>query len=121
MLEKFTPEEIEQIKRELLSSGLQYSSVKGTVLKPFRKEVQELLPHSEKGRFYSYHQKNIVRALSVLCDYAFNNYDVEQINGIEHITMSKHIPFAIQAEYAKMMYELLDVAKKYKNEVENNA
>ena len=115
MLEKFTPEEIEQIKRELLQGGLQYSSVKGTVLRPFRKEVQELLPHSAKGSYYNHHQKNIVRALSVLCDYAFNNYDVEQINGRERITMRKHIPFTIQADYAKMMYELLDVAKKYNN------
>ena len=115
MLEKFTPEEIEQIKRELALVGTEYSSTKGTVLKPFREEVKKLLPLSEAGRYYGYHQKNVVHALSILCDYVFENYDVDEKGNIEKI--SKYVPFNIQKEYMQMMYELLDVAKKYKTNI----
>ena len=112
MLEKFTPEEIEQIKRELALVGTEYSSTKGTILRPFRGEVNVLLPNSEKSKFYGYHHKNIVGSLCSLCDYVFENYDIDEKGRIERI--SKCVPHHIQKEYLQMMYELLDVAKKYK-------
>ena len=47
-----------------------------------------------------------------LIDYVFENYDIDEKGRIERI--SKYVPHHIQKEYLQMMYELLDVAKKYK-------
>ena len=122
MLENFTPEEIEQIKIELLLLEKDKKpTIKGDVLKSFRIEVNELLPESEREIGCYGHKKNIIHALTALCDYSFNNYDISEQHGNVKVTMSKHIPISIQERYKQMMYELLDVAKKYKNEVENNA
>jgi hypothetical protein len=115
MLEKFTPEEIEQIKIEL--SFLEKNkkpTIKGDVLKSFRIEVNELLPESEQKTGYHGHRRNIIHALTALCDYSFNNYDISEQHGNIKVTMSKHIPLSIQERYKQMMYDLLDVAKKYK-------
>ena len=124
MLEKFTPEEIAQIKRELKLLGNENSITKSIVLSLFREEIKEIFPETVSENNYGYYtsdQRKIMGALTILCDFALKNYDISVHNDIEHIEINRNIETKLQPIYKKMMYELLDVAKKYKNEVENNA
>ena len=117
MLEKFTPEEIAQIKRELKLLGNENSITKSIVLSLFRKEIKEIFPEtvSENNyRYYTSDQRKIIGALTILCDFALKNYDISVHNDIKHIEMNRNIETKLQPIYKKMMYELLDVAKKYK-------
>ena len=117
MLEKFTPEEIAQIKRELKLLGNENSITKSIVLSLFREEIKEIFPETVSKNNYGYYtsdQRKIMGALTILCDFALKNYDISVHNDIEHIEINRNIETKLQPIYKKMMYELLDVAKKYK-------
>lgn len=117
MLEKFTPEEIAQIKRELKLLGNENSITKSIVLSLFREEIKEIFPETVSENNYGYYtsdQRKIMGALTILCDFALKNYDISVHNDIKHIEMNRNIETKLQPIYKKMMYELLDVAKKYK-------
>lgn len=117
MLEKFTPEEIAQIKRELKLLGNENSITKSIVLSLFREEIKEIFPETVSENNYGYYtsdQRKIMGALTILCDFALKNYDISVHNDIEHIEINRNIETKLQPIYKKMMYELLDVAKKYK-------
>ena len=117
MLEKFTPEEIAQIKRELKLLGNENSITKSIVLSLFREEIKEIFPETVGENNYGYYtsdQRKIMGALTILCDFALKNYDISVHNDIKHIEMNRNIETKLQPIYKKMMYELLDVAKKYK-------
>ena len=117
MLEKFTPEEIAQIKRELKLLGNENSIIKSIVLSLFREEIKEIFPETVSENNYGYYtsdQRKIMGALTILCDFALKNYDISVHNDIEHIEINRNIETKLQPIYKKMMYELLDVAKKYK-------
>ena len=117
MLEKFTPEEIAQIKRELKLLGNENSITKSIVLSLFREEIKEIFPETVNENNYGYYtsdQRKIMGALTILCDFALKNYDISVHNDIKLIEMNRNIETKLQPIYKKMMYELLDVAKKYK-------
>lgn len=117
MLEKFTPEEIAQIKRELKLLGNENSITKSIVLSLFREEIKEIFPETVSENNYGYYtsdQRKIMGALTILCDFALKNYDISVHDDIKHIEMNRNIETKLQPIYKKMMYELLDVAKKYK-------
>ena len=117
MLEKFTPEEIAQIKRELKLLGNENSITKSIVLSLFREEIKEIFPETVSENNYGYYtsdQRKIMGALTILCDFALKNYDISVHNDIKQIEMNRNIETKLQPIYKKMMYELLDVAKKYK-------
>ena len=117
MLEKFTPEEIAQIKRELKLLGNENSITKSMVLSSFREEIKEIFPETVSENnydFYTSDQRKIMGALTILCDFALKNYDISVHNDIKHIEINRNIETKLQPIYKKMMYELLDVAKKYK-------
>ena len=117
MLEKFTPEEIAQIKRELKLLGNENSITKSIVLSLFREEIKEIFPEIVSENNYGYYtsdQRKIMGALTILCDFALKNYDISVHNDIKHIEINRNIETKLQPIYKKMMYELLDVAKKYK-------
>ena len=117
MLEKFTPEEIAQIKRELKLLGNENSITKSIVLSLFREEIKEIFPETVSENNYGYYtsdQRKIMGALTILCDFALKNYDISVHNDIKHIEINRNIETKLQPIYKKMMYELLDVAKKYK-------
>lgn len=117
MLEKFTPEEIAQIKRELKLLGNENSITKSIVLSLFREEIKEIFPETVSENNYGYYtsdQRKIMGALTILCDFALKNYDISVHNDIKQIEINRNIETKLQPIYKKMMYELLDVAKKYK-------
>ena len=117
MLKIFTPEEIAQIKRELKLLGNENSITKSIVLSLFREEIKEIFPETVSENNYGHYtsdQRKIMGALTILCDFALKNYDISVHNDIKHIEINRNIETKLQPIYKKMMYELLDVAKKYK-------
>ena len=118
MLEKFTPEEIAQIKRELKLLGNENSITKSMVLSSFREEIKEIFPETVSENnydFYTSDQKKIMGALTTLCDFALKNYDISVHNNVKHIEINRNIETKLQSIYKTMMFDLLDVAKKYNN------
>lgn len=123
MLEKFTPEEIAQIKRELKLLGNENSITKSIVLSLFREEIKEIFPETVSENDYGYYtsdQRKIMGALTILCDFALKNYDISVHNDIKHIEINRNIETKLQPIYKKMMYELLDVAKNIRKEEQIN-
>jgi hypothetical protein len=114
MLEKFTPEEIMQIKKELKLLGNENSTTKGVVLSQFRNDIREMFPETKSEcdvNYYTSEQHEIMTALIVLCDFATKNYIAE---GTHKIKRDKHIPFKIQSKYKSVMSELLETLRKCK-------
>ena len=122
MLEKFTPEEIAQIKRELRFLGTENSITKSIVLFPFRQEIKAIFPefvHKRQEDYYTGEQRRIMGSLTTLCDYTLHNYIATPDDGDEKIEINRNIETDLQNIYKQMMFDLLDIAKKYKEENED--
>ena len=118
MLEKFTPEEIAQIKRELRFLGTENSITKSIVLFPFRQEIKDVFPefvHERQEDYYTGEQRRIMGSLTTLCDYALHNYTVNTAGDVERVEINRNIETDLQNIYKKMMFDLLEVVKKYNN------
>ena len=119
MIEKFTPEEIAQIKRELRFAGTENSVTKSIVLLPFRDEIGEVFPETVIKRnpgFYSSEKRKVMNALTTLCDFSLENYCIDTEDDIERFSINRDIKTDLQGKYKKMMCELLEVCRKYKNQ-----
>ena len=116
MLEKFTPEEIEQIKKEL---GIRDRMChKQIVLREQQDRLEKLFPR----KAYScegiglYCTKEIIDAITMLTDHCLNNYKQTDRTTVRHhgqrYVRHCNIPDDMEAEYLRVYTEFVDLMEK---------
>lgn len=108
MIEKFSDEELRQIKKEL---GVPTSTAKRTVC---AKEIFELSKLWEDKQFYYISsRKDFVYQIidMTLCN--FKNGNPRTVNGV--------VPDEIEDEYRQMFQEILEIIKKHNRKWEGDA
>ncbi len=116
MLEKFTPEEINQIKKELgMKEKLSHKQI---VLKDQQDRLERLFPR----RIYCaegiglYATKDIIDAVTLLTDHVLNNY-VEKMKYTsrhkgKHYVRCGNIPEDMENEFYRVYKEFVDLIEK---------
>ena len=120
ILERFTEQEIEQIKKEL--GFFEYPTQKSVVLMRHKEKLADIIPECGrqgktrcmKKQLYDRAHNQIMIGLVKFCDIVLKNYTTEK--GI--VECSKEIPLELQERYLKMIDELLEIGRKYKKGAE---
>lgn len=108
MIEKFTQEEIEQIKKEL-QLKVPYNGAKKTILADQHKRVVDLFSMTEANK-NSYAKGDVWTALLTICDHTLENYCVR---GNRRMAMRYSSIFRID-DYKDLMKKLIDVLEDRK-------
>lgn len=109
MIEKFSEEELKQIKKEL---GISEKNNKENI---FYKETKELRELWREKPYYSEHNRLIYRIIDItLCNFRKGvRYKHKSNEQHEYLTARKTIKLEDEDEYRQMFQEILEIIKKH--------
>ena len=115
MIEIFTEEELEIIKRELIQKKYLSPYTKADLNKYISAKLDGIFGnqfHRDDIRTYPGVEGLIIKA----CDMCFKNYQDIYSNGKTKKKAWVHIPYDYREEYMQMVNEILDIVQKHNKE-----
>lgn len=120
MIEKFSDEELEQIKREL---GLYDKRVKLNNNEKHIDEIKDILGEKPFSNYVMYEgYNNIFWCIAFIVSCSMNNFSRRKYknNKIGNWTVKQTIPIEQEEEYHKMFSEIIEIMKKHNRKWEGS-
>lgn len=115
MIEKFTPEELAQIRKEL--KEMDRSTQKSNLLyEQYVRAINVLGIKSDEELSRSFSSFDVKNAMTMLCDHALKNYELNQRKSLPNKRIWKRtssIPTGKEERYLECYTSLVDVLEKY--------